>query len=429
MGIEHVFVVYDPAKPTTRFDLGFRKAVTKIELMHYQPFRGEEEPDFGTHQADAVTAAAAAAEATAAAQAAADAAAAQAAANAAALQAAADADAAAAALRPAIQTFTASHGTHDNVTALTVDLGTTVSFTCQFTNGYGEILLNGAAVTNHIAGNTTVNVDALGANSYTLRVTALNGTTATSSAIVIQTTVPGPVINSFDGGTMTQYVGHVTLVPNFSNGQGWLQQHLFGAFPNWSNTYSVVSSGQSIVVSPSATVDYTLKVTSNHSTSDHGPLSVTKTVTVAVTPDSLSHALTIAGGSTHTWRYNLGTSQTFDLIWTAGADPGNFTNYEFGFVLVTSPGDYLGSSRAHQAFPVEDSAGVQRRFSLPAAPTYSRTFSVSGFTNMPRSRWVDAYSAHLDFVFTFELHLYGILTDGVSRSASLAHVRVNITAS
>ena len=386
MGIEHVFVVYDPAKPTNRFDLGFRKAVTKIELVHFQSFSGEEEPDFHTHRDNAATAAAAAAEALAASQAAAAAAAAQAAANAAALQAAADADAAAAALRPAIQTFTVSHGTTDNVTALTVDIGSTVSFTCQFTNGYGEILLNGAAVTGHvtIGSSTTVNVDALGANSYTLRVTALNGTTATSSPIVIQTTVPGPVINSFDGGTMTQYTGHVTLVPNFSNGQGWLQQHLFGAFPNWSNTYRVVTSGQSIVVSPSATVDYTLKVTSNHSTSDHGPLSVTKTVTVAVTPDSLSHTLTIAGGSAHTWRYNLGTSQTFDLIWTAGADPGNFTNYEFGFVLVTSPGDYLGSSRAHQAFPVEDSAGVQRRHTLPGAPTYSKTFPVSGFQNMAR---------------------------------------------
>ena len=312
-----------------------------------------------------------------------------------------------------------------------MDIGTTVTFTCQFTNGYGEILLNGAAVTGHVTiGTTTANVDALGANSYTLRVTALNGTTATSSPIVIQTTVPGPVINSFTGGTMTQYVGHVTLVPNFSNGQGWLQQHAVGALPVWSNTYSVVLSGSSIVVSPSASVDYTLRVTSNHSTSDHGPLSVSKTVTVVVTPDSLSHTLTIAGGSVHTWRYNFGSTQTFNVVWTAGADPGNFSQYEFGFVLPTGQdGRYLSSSRAHSAFPVETSAGVQRRHTLPAAPTYSQTFSVSGLQNMSNNAWRDTYSNHSDYVLVVELHLYGILTDGVSRSASLASVRFNVTAS
>ena len=193
MGIEHVFVVYDPAKPTNRFDLGFRKAVTKIELVHFEGFAGEQVLDFATQRANAAAQQAAIDAALATSQAAAAAAAAQAAADAAALQAAADADAAAAALRPAIQTFTVSHGTDDNVTALTVDIGTTVTFTCQFTNGYGEILLNGAAVTGHVTiGSNTVNVDALATNSYTLRVTAINGTTATSSPIVIQTTVPGP---------------------------------------------------------------------------------------------------------------------------------------------------------------------------------------------------------------------------------------------
>ena len=31
MGIEHVYVVYDPTRPFNRFDLGFRKVATSIE--------------------------------------------------------------------------------------------------------------------------------------------------------------------------------------------------------------------------------------------------------------------------------------------------------------------------------------------------------------------------------------------------------------
>jgi hypothetical protein len=38
MGIEHVYVVYDPARPLNRFDLGFRKVATSIELSHYEIF-------------------------------------------------------------------------------------------------------------------------------------------------------------------------------------------------------------------------------------------------------------------------------------------------------------------------------------------------------------------------------------------------------
>ena len=34
MGIEHVYLEYDPAKPA-RFDLGVRKLVTGVELTHY----------------------------------------------------------------------------------------------------------------------------------------------------------------------------------------------------------------------------------------------------------------------------------------------------------------------------------------------------------------------------------------------------------
>ena len=36
MGIEHVYVVYDPTRPFNRFDLGFRKVATSIELSHYE---------------------------------------------------------------------------------------------------------------------------------------------------------------------------------------------------------------------------------------------------------------------------------------------------------------------------------------------------------------------------------------------------------
>jgi hypothetical protein len=38
MGIEHVYVVYDPSRPFNRFDLGFRKVATSIELSHYEIF-------------------------------------------------------------------------------------------------------------------------------------------------------------------------------------------------------------------------------------------------------------------------------------------------------------------------------------------------------------------------------------------------------
>ena len=38
MGIEHVYVVYDPTRPFNRFDLGFRKVATSIELTHYEIF-------------------------------------------------------------------------------------------------------------------------------------------------------------------------------------------------------------------------------------------------------------------------------------------------------------------------------------------------------------------------------------------------------
>ena len=38
MGIENVYVVYDPTRPFNRFDLGFRKVATSIELSHYEIF-------------------------------------------------------------------------------------------------------------------------------------------------------------------------------------------------------------------------------------------------------------------------------------------------------------------------------------------------------------------------------------------------------
>ena len=38
MGIEHVYVVYDPSRPINRFDLGFKKIASSIELTHYEIF-------------------------------------------------------------------------------------------------------------------------------------------------------------------------------------------------------------------------------------------------------------------------------------------------------------------------------------------------------------------------------------------------------
>jgi hypothetical protein len=38
MGVEHVYVEYDPAKPTNRFDLGTRRLVHTIELEHFRTF-------------------------------------------------------------------------------------------------------------------------------------------------------------------------------------------------------------------------------------------------------------------------------------------------------------------------------------------------------------------------------------------------------
>jgi hypothetical protein len=39
MGVEHVYVVYDPTRPVNRFDLGFRKVSKMIELTHYEIFQ------------------------------------------------------------------------------------------------------------------------------------------------------------------------------------------------------------------------------------------------------------------------------------------------------------------------------------------------------------------------------------------------------
>ena len=36
MGVEHVYVEYDPAKPTNRYDLGTRRLVNTIELEHFK---------------------------------------------------------------------------------------------------------------------------------------------------------------------------------------------------------------------------------------------------------------------------------------------------------------------------------------------------------------------------------------------------------
>ena len=36
--IEHVYVVYDPMRASNRFELGFRKLATLIELSHYEFF-------------------------------------------------------------------------------------------------------------------------------------------------------------------------------------------------------------------------------------------------------------------------------------------------------------------------------------------------------------------------------------------------------
>ena len=36
--IEHVYVVYDPMRASNRFELGFRKVATSIELSHYEFF-------------------------------------------------------------------------------------------------------------------------------------------------------------------------------------------------------------------------------------------------------------------------------------------------------------------------------------------------------------------------------------------------------
>lgn len=36
MGVEHVYVEYDPAKPTNRYDLGTRRLVHTIELEHFR---------------------------------------------------------------------------------------------------------------------------------------------------------------------------------------------------------------------------------------------------------------------------------------------------------------------------------------------------------------------------------------------------------
>ena len=91
MGVEHVFVVYDQ-KPTV-YDLGFRKKVSKIELVHFEFFTDENNIDnaIATQRSTEAAAAAAAAQALRDAQAAARDAEARAQANINALQEAANA--------------------------------------------------------------------------------------------------------------------------------------------------------------------------------------------------------------------------------------------------------------------------------------------------------------------------------------------------
>ena len=36
MGTEHIYVVYDPTRPINRFDLGFRKLATALELTNFE---------------------------------------------------------------------------------------------------------------------------------------------------------------------------------------------------------------------------------------------------------------------------------------------------------------------------------------------------------------------------------------------------------
>ena len=45
MGIEHVFIEYDPAKPMNRFELGTRKLVRTIELEHFKVEASAPDPD------------------------------------------------------------------------------------------------------------------------------------------------------------------------------------------------------------------------------------------------------------------------------------------------------------------------------------------------------------------------------------------------
>ena len=45
MGIEHVFIEYDPAKPINRFELGTRKLVRTIELEHFKVEASAPDPD------------------------------------------------------------------------------------------------------------------------------------------------------------------------------------------------------------------------------------------------------------------------------------------------------------------------------------------------------------------------------------------------
>ena len=52
MGTEHVYVVYDPTRPFNRFDLGFRKVATSIELTHYEIFEPLKVPSITSFMLD-----------------------------------------------------------------------------------------------------------------------------------------------------------------------------------------------------------------------------------------------------------------------------------------------------------------------------------------------------------------------------------------
>jgi hypothetical protein len=203
MGVEHVYVEYDPAKPTNRYDLGTRKRVHAIELTC----------------AETLTTSSSVAPAPAPAPA------------------------------PTILSF--AH----NAVYGSVGAGSQVLLSAQWENGTGRI---GATTFTGFSGSVTVSPQVT--TTYTLIVTNADGVSVSRDLTV--TVVPSPTITSFDQDLNNVASGtQVTLTASWTGGSGRIGSAAFGGFSGLLTVSPQVTTTYTLIVTNSANVSVTRDLT------------------------------------------------------------------------------------------------------------------------------------------------------------------------